>query len=205
VRVVLTRLQLALATIVACSFAAIVGAVLATRGDDPTLDSPPGFRGALSPDVPPQDFDLRDQDGKPASLAALRGNVVVLTFLYTTCEDTCPIAAQQIRGALDDLGHDVPTLAISVDPAGDTADRARRFLLKYRLTNGRMRFLLGDRATLAPIWKAYGIAPQKSEFDHSARVVLIDRRGRQRIVFPVDHLTPEDLAHDIARLESERT
>ena len=33
----------------------------------------------------------------------LRGKVVVLSPMYSTCEDTCPLAAQQIRGALDDL------------------------------------------------------------------------------------------------------
>ncbi|WP_372789862.1 SCO family protein [Paraconexibacter sp.] len=199
-----SRLQLVLATVVACAFSGIVAVVLASGGTDAATDSAPGFRGAQSPDVPPMDFRLRDQDGRVASLASLRGNVIVLTFLYTSCEDTCPVAAQQIRGALDDLGHDVPALAISVDPANDTPAQARRFLLKQRLTGGRMRFLLGDRSTLAPIWKAYGIAPQKDAFDHSARVVLIDPRGRQRVAFPVEKLTPEDLAHDIARLEAEQ-
>ncbi len=198
-----SRLQLVVATIVACALAAVVGLGLASRGGDESVASAPGFRGAQSPDVPPLDFDLRDQDGRRVSLASLRGDVIVLTFLYTTCEDTCPVAAQQIRGALDDLGHDVPTLAISVDPANDTPDRARRFLLKQRLVGGRMRFLLGDRRTLAPIWRSYGIAPQKDAFDHSARVLLIDREGRQRVAFPVEKLTPEDLAHDIARLEAE--
>jgi len=200
----LSRLQLALATLLACAFAALVGAVLADRsGDDGAAASAPGFRGALRPEgIPPTDFRLRDEQGRAVSLADLRGEVVVLTFLYTTCEDTCPLAADQIRGALDDLGHDVPALAISVDPANDTQREAKRFLLKRRLT-GRLRFLLGERAALAPIWKAYGIAPQKDAFDHTAYVLLIDREGRQRIGFPVSKLTPEALAHDIAKLESE--
>lgn len=200
----LSRVQLALATLLACTFAALVGALLAGRsGDGGASASAPGFRGALRPEgIPPTDFRLRDEQGRAVTLADLRGEVVVLTFLYTTCEDTCPLAADQIRGALDDLGHDVPALAISVDPANDTARRATRFLLKRRLT-GRMRFLLGDRATLAPIWEAYGIAPQKDEFDHTAYVLLIDREGRQRIGFPVSKLTPEALAHDIAKLEAE--
>jgi hypothetical protein len=34
-------------------------------------------------------------------------------------------------------------------------------------------------------------------------VLLIDRRGRQRIGFPVDQLTSEGLAHDVRRLERE--
>jgi protein SCO1 len=66
-----------------------------------------------------------------------------------------------------------------------------------------MRFLLGDERALTPIWRFYGIEPQGDAFDHSARVLLIDRSGRQRITFPVGQLTPEALAHDIARLEAE--
>jgi protein SCO1/2 len=165
---------------------------------------PSGFAGAVSPsDVRPADFRLRDQDGRMASLAGYRGKTVILTFMYSTCQDTCPVTASQIRGALDDLGHDVPALAVSVDPANDTQARAKTFLLRQHLT-GRMRFLLGSRGALAPIWKAYGIQPQGKGFDHSARVLLIDGRGRQRVAFPTEQLTPEALAHDLRVLEEKR-
>jgi protein SCO1 len=163
-----------------------------------------GFEGSLRPaGIPPQDFRLRDQDGRPVSLRQFRGNVVVLTFLYTHCKDVCPTTATTIRGALDDLGHDVPTLAVSVDPKGDTPAAARQFLLQRRLNGGRMQYLLGSDAQLRPVWKAYGIQPQTSKFDHSAYVLLIDRQGRQRVSFPVEQLTSEALAHDIRRLEAE--
>ena len=85
---------------------------------------------------------------------------MVLTFLYTTCRDTCPLTATQIRGALDDLDRDVPALAVSVDPANDTRRARAAFLFKRGLGDDRMRFLLGTRAQLAPVWKAYGIRPQ---------------------------------------------
>jgi protein SCO1/2 len=101
--------------------------------------------------------------------------------------------------ALDDLGHDLPALAVSVDPANDTRLNARRFLNRQGLT-GRMRFLLGTRAELAPIWKAYAIQPQGKGFDHSAYVLLIDGTGSQRIGWPVDQLTPEGLANDLRLL-----
>ena len=133
------------------------------------------------------------------TLADVAGGPVVFTFIYSTCEDTCPLIVQQIRGALDDLGADVPVLGVSVDPANDTAQRAKRFLVKQSMT-GRMRFLLGSEAELAPVWKAFGIAPQEGDLDHSAYVVLVDGEGRQRVGFPHSQLTPEDLAHDIARL-----
>jgi len=207
---VLARIQLALAA--ALAIVAGVLAVLLLSGDTarpaPTGElgvGPSGFAGALRPDIPPQDFALTDQDGRRVALSDFRGQVVALTFLYTTCEDTCPLTTSQIRGALDDLGQDVPVLAVSVDPPGDTPARARRFLLDQRMT-GRMRFLLGSERVLEPVWRAYGIQPQgrgKDLFEHSAHVVLIDREGRQRIGHPVSKLRPDALAHDLRVLAEE--
>jgi protein SCO1 len=177
------------------------GAALFGGGDEEPAGASP--RGALRPpDIPPSDFRLVDQEGRPTTFADVRGKVTIVTFLYTTCEDTCPLAAMQIRGALDDLGRDVPVLAFAVDPPRDTPESAQRFVAKQKMT-GRMRFLTGPRAELAKQWRAYGIRPQGAGFEHTAHVVLLDRRGAQRIGFPVDKLTPEALAHDVALLERE--
>lgn len=198
------RLRLALAVLVGILIAGCAGLLVASgRGAHDDALAPGAFAGALRPPgIPPGDFRLLDQDGRPVSLRALRGQVVVLTFLYSTCQDTCPITAQQIRGALDDLARPVPAVAVSVDPANDTPQRARRFLHAQKLT-GRMDFALGSRAQLRSVWRDYGIRPQGEGFEHSAYVLLIDAQGRQRIGFPVDQLTPEGLVHDIRRLQAE--
>lgn len=152
-----------------------------------------GSKGVGAP-APP--FALPDQDGRTTSLAALRGRPAILTFMYSTCEDTCPATARQIASSLDELAEDVPTVIVSVDPANDTAESAQRFLNTMRLRD-RATFLLGSRAELAPIWKAYGILPQGEGFEHSAVVLVLDAEGRQRVTFPVDKLTSSGLAHDL--------
>jgi protein SCO1/2 len=185
-------------TLCLCAAGAVVGVVVARLGDSGAAAT--GWEGAIRPPgthLP--DFRLGDQDGRTVTAAELRGRPVVVTFLYSTCEDTCPGQVQSIRGALDRLGRDVPVIAVSVDPANDTPRRARAFLLEQSMS-GRMAFLLGSRAQLAPIWKAFGIAPQRDGLEHSAYTVLVDGRGRQRIGFPADQLTPERLASDLARL-----
>ena len=78
------------------------------------------FAGAIRPESPPVRFALRDQDGELIKASALRGQPVIVAFMYTTCQNECPTIAQQIRGALDRLGSDVPVVAVSVDPANDT-------------------------------------------------------------------------------------
>lgn len=184
---------------------ALGAAVLAAQG---RRNEPPAagaaFEGAIMPrGVRAPDFRLPNQDGRPVSMRALRGRPVIVTFLYTTCKDTCPAQAQQVRGALDDLGHDVPALAVAVDPPRDTAERARAFLSKTR-TSGRIDFVLGSREQLQPLWKGFAIQPQSVSVEHQSRVTLVDRRGYQRIGFPGSEVTPERLAHDVRLLERER-
>ena len=198
-----TRLAYALLTLTLCAVAAVAGVFIASRGADGEARVAVGKSGWAGFVRPPgavaPDFTLRDQDGKLATMGQYRGRPVAVTFVYSTCEDTCPALVDQVRGALDDTDADVPLLAVSVDPAGDTPASARRFLNERRMT-GRARFLLGDRQRLAPVWKGYGVQPQRGELDHSAAVVLVDAQGRQRVGFPYAELTPEALAHDIRRL-----
>ena len=146
------------------------------------------------------DFQLRNQDGDLVSMRSLRGQPVVVTFLYTTCQDSCPIQAQTVRGALDELGHDVPALAIAVDPPRDTPERAQAFLAKQRAT-GRIDFVLGSRAELLPLWNGFAIRPQSVTEEHQARFTLVDSRGFQRVGYPGAEATPERLAHDLRLLE----
>jgi protein SCO1/2 len=196
------RLGYALVTLAVCAFAAMVGVWLAARGDDAAAvqTGPEGWAGFVRPPGAwAPEFRLHDQDGELVTSNEYGGRAYVVTFVYSTCEDTCPAMIDQVRGALDDTGISIPLLAVSVDPANDTPARARRFLNERRMT-GRARFLLGTRAELAPVWRGYGVQPQSDELEHSATVVLVDEDGTQKVGFPHAQLTPEALAHDIVRL-----
>ena len=206
------RLIIVAGVVAALAFAALLAGFL-TRGDgsdsarDATADGVVAqdarFRGARIPaGVRAPDFELRDQDGKTVTMRSLRGKPVVVTFLYSTCRDTCPATAQQIRGALDQLGHDVPAVAISVDPGSDTEQSARRFLAEQNMT-GRMTFALGERNQLAPLWQAYGTTPQSVQQEHMSRAVLVDEDGFQRVGYPMQETSPDMIAHDLRVLESQ--
>jgi protein SCO1/2 len=192
-----TRVALALTTLVICAAAGVFGVWLATRGEESAAAGPHG--AVRPPGARMPDFALTNQDGQPVTAGSLRGRPVVFAFIYSTCKDVCPAQVQTIRGALDDLGHDVRVVGVSVDPVNDTPHRARTFLLEQSMT-GRMDFLLGSRDQLAPVWKAFGIAPQTKGRDHSSYTVLVDAAGNQRIGFPASQLTSSALAADLAAL-----
>ena len=198
------RVRLVLIGAMACLFAAFIGiwaASFKAAGESRlTPDRAAGFSGAARPagaKVPA--FRLRDQDGKVVTERTYAGKPVVYAFIYSHCQDICPIEVQQIRGAIDQLGHDVPVVGVSVDPAGDTRDSVRAFLIKQHMT-GRMRYLLGSARELRPVWKAFGIQPQTSDEDHSASVVLADARGVQKIGYAFNFLRVDGLEADLRRI-----
>jgi protein SCO1 len=164
-----------------------------------------GYYGALLPaNLPPHDFTLSDQDGRRVDLRDHRGQVVILTFLSATATGASPLIAQQIRGALDDLDHPASALAVSTDPTADTPARVRRFLRAAFLI-GRMEYLTGTFAQLRPIWRAYHVIPAlagRHASERAASVLLIDPQGRERVIFALEQLTPEALAHDIGKLQN---
>ena len=147
-------------------------------------------------------FALHDQDGKPVSLDAYRGRPFVVTFVYSTCEDTCPALVDQVRGALDDTGLSIPMLAVSVDPANDTRGAGEE--VPQRAADDRpgavpARHAGAARAGLEGLRRA---AADRAAWSTPPTVVLVDASGRQRVGFPYDQLTPETLAHDLRRLET---
>jgi len=190
--------------------AAVVGVVgVLSAGDSsaepaskPIVEAPRSdFQGAELPDgVKAPDFALRDENGRRVTMREFRGKPGIVTFLYSHCTTECPAQAQQIKGALNDLGHDLPALAISVDPPGDTPANIKRFNRKMGMT-GRLRWVRGDEDKLRRLWKRFAIVPQTPVQEHMARIVLIDRNGIQRVGWPASQTTPERLAHDLRVLE----
>ena len=195
------RLRLAVMAVASMVLLAALAIVLFVRPNDGAADQQ-GFAGAIRPAIPRHVWTLTDQDGRTVRVGAPGSGPSVVTFLYTHCQDTCPVTASTVRGAMDQLGHDVPAYAVSVDPANDTPNSAHVFLNQAHLT-GRMHFLLGPGNALQQVWKQFGIRPQERDSEHTAYVVLLDASGRQRVGFPFDKLTPEGLSHDLRRLEAQ--
>ena len=197
------RILIALFLVAVFALGAVVLAAPREEDDTGVAGSKTRFEGAVMPKgLRAPDFTLRDQDGEPISMRGLRGEPVIVTFLYTNCEDTCPLQAQTIRGALDQLGEDVPAIAIAVDPPRDTPESARAFLSEQRAL-GRIDFVLGRRAELRPVWDGFFIRAQSVTQEHQARFTLVDERGFQRVGYPGFEATPERLAHDVRLLQAE--
>jgi protein SCO1/2 len=177
----------------------------------------PVFQGqVLDPARPALDFNLPDQAGHAVTLSALRGKVVALTFLYTTCPDVCPLVTAKIREVTELLGkrrQGVAFLAITVDPGRDTTAAVAQYSQRWNMSD-RWQFLTGSEQELRPIWSYYWVGqlgpPEKVRrspgaayaVGHGSPVHLFDKRGQIRIVFDAD-FRPAAMAHDLETLLGE--
>lgn len=167
-------------------------------------DSP--FLGAELPPEPAPEIALEDADGKPVRLSDERGNIVLVTFIYTKCPDVCPLIAENLNRALEQLGRhrkSVRVLAVSVDPKGDSPARVRAYAAIHRL-RPEFTYALGTKKELEPVWSAYDVLafaadPESGVVDHTAQTLLVDEEGMLRLAYPVD-VTADEVVHDVRML-----
>ena len=94
----------------------------------------------------------------------------------------------------------VALVALTVDPTVDTPAAVDVFLRRHQ-ARGRLQYLIGDAATLRPVWKRFYVLSaleSGSANSHSAPVRIYDRDGQwvSSLHLGAD-LTPANLAHDL--------
>jgi protein SCO1/2 len=159
-------------------------------GHDPI--PPPSSRKAHRREVhvPIRDFSLTDQNGKPFRLASLRGKVVVLSFIYTTCPDVCPLITSSLRMMQNELSPEerssVFLLSITTDPEVDRPKVLKSYAERYKVDFSAWSFLTGDVEALAAVWKNFGIKVEgkaRGLVNHTSLTAVIDRKGVMRFAY----------------------
>jgi len=165
------------------------------------------FHGSVmqSPNPAPE-FTLQGVDG-PVSLSDFRGQTVLLFFGYSFCPDVCPTTMSDLAKAMTLLGSRADryqVIMISVDPERDTPEKIAAYARHF---DERFLGLSGSPQEVAQVATLYGIYYQKQEgsaasgylVDHTATVMVIDRRGYLKLLLPFG-TAPEDIAADLQHL-----
>lgn len=173
------------AVVLAVIIVVLILAMANYKGDSAALDASPSYEGAELDGVAP-DFRLVDHKGVRLALSDFRGHVVVLTFLDSQCQETCPLTATHLRMASQTLSDDVSSvvfIGVNVNLEANTVADVLAATKKWRLDEiPTWHFLTGSAEELEPVWQAYNIMviPEQDEIQHTPGVFLIDPAGQQR-------------------------
>ena len=156
-------------------------------------------------------FRLTDQDGKSFQFASARGKVVLITFVFTTCPDVCPLFTANFAGiqrSLDEKKvNDYLLLTITTDPERDSAAALKDYAARFKADLKRWSFLTGTRAELSKVWKAFGVNVTKTEsgqVQHTSFTTLIDRQGNRRVDYYGDKWQEKEILKDIQWLRAQK-
>ncbi len=184
----------------------VVCAVLSVGGP-PSHARQSGEDSPLSKIGPAPDFTLTNQDGKPLSLATLRGKVVAVTFIFTGCGNTCPLLTAKMVSIQKSLGTDfgpkVFFAAITVDPLADTPEVLKRYANLHGANLSGWAFLTGTPAQISDVARRYGIYYRKQpgdDIDHTFLTSVIDQGGTLRVQYLGVRFDHREFLRDIQSL-----
>jgi protein SCO1/2 len=135
--------------------------------------------------LPMPDFALTDQDGQVVTPAMLKGKVVLLTAVYSTCTSTCPMILTRIRAVLDELSGQeqaqLVVLAFSLNPEQDTRELRTLTAQMYGMQAPQFHFVSGVPAEMEKLFDRLSVSRSRDEKTgailHSNLFFLLDRAG----------------------------
>ncbi|MGV8994108.1 MAG: SCO family protein [Flavobacterium sp.] len=125
-----------------------------------------------------------NQDGKDIELKDLRGKVLVMVMIYTSCKAACPRLVADMRNIEEripkEMKDKVTFVLVSIDPEVDTPARLKEFSIENKMEGKQWVFLRSDEertrefsAVLAVNYKK--ISP--IDFSHSNIISVFNAEG----------------------------
>lgn len=153
--------------------------------------------------------ELTGTDGASFRLESLRGKVALVSFVFTTCNGTCPATThnlyrvQQALEAAGIWGDDVEFVSITLDPANDRPETLARYADVYGIDRDHWHFLTGSEEQIADTlteWDMWARRTPDGQLDHPSRIFLIDPSGTIREIYNLAFLRVPGVVEDIQGL-----
>jgi protein SCO1 len=157
------------------------------------------------------DFTLVDQESKPFHFNSTRGKVVLVTFIFTTCTDVCPLLTAKFaaiqRALAEKKTGGYLLLSITTDPERDSARVLREYAGRFKADFRNWAFLTGSRQEMAKAWKIFAVNVTRTEagdVNHTSLTTLIDRRGERRVNYYGEKWHEKDVLKDLQKLLAQK-
>ncbi|MDM0110488.1 SCO family protein [Variovorax sp. J22R24] len=159
---------------------------------------------------PAPQFALVSSMGPRVALTDLRGKVLLVTFVFTTCSTSCPILVAKLaeigRAMGSEFGARYAFVAITVDPLNDTPARLRAYASSFGADVPGWYFLTGAPKGIDDVVRGFGSYAKFAEaggVDHLFLTSLVDRAGMMRVQYMGTNFDSREMRRDLQMLASE--
>jgi protein SCO1/2 len=150
---------------------------------------------------------LLTQDNKPVRFFddLLKGKIVLINFMFTTCTGVCPAMTSNLLKVQDYLGDRVGTsvnmISISVDPTVDTPEALKKYADNYKAKRG-WYFLTGKKEDVDLVLRKVG-GFVKDKNDHTSLLIIGNvETGEWMKVFAMTR--PSEIADMVIKLSQSK-
>jgi protein SCO1/2 len=135
--------------------------------------------------LPMPAFTLTNQEDQAVSLTDFKGQVVLITAVYSTCTRTCPMMLTKIRTVLDELTpterRKLAVVAFSLNPDADTRELRVQTAKIYGMEAPRFHFVNGLPGEVNALLDKLNFSRSRDEktgeITHANLFLLLDREG----------------------------
>jgi protein SCO1 len=191
-----------------CAALCLLGLILLPQrlaAHDPNAPQPRPGLAALN--VKALDFVLLNQDGARFDSAKLRGKIVAIDFIYTTCTDVCPLFTANFahlqRALNKEHADDVFFISITTDPEVDSPKVLKAYAQRYGAEFINWAFVTGTEEQLKAVWKGLDIRvirKGRGLVQHTSLTTILDRQGIRRFNHFGEKWQMKDVLADMSTL-----
>ena len=128
---------------------------------------------------------LTDQQDRKLNWAERRGQPMLVSMFYTSCEFVCPMLVEALNDTRAKLSADerarMPVMMVSFDPARDTVAVLKQTAEQRQLDPAVWTLARTDAQSVRRLAAVLGIqvrALPNGDFNHSTALILLDANGR---------------------------
>jgi len=121
------------------------------------------------------------QNNETIELKDLKGNVLVMVMIYTTCQAACPRLVADMRSINKKVNNGkVKYVLVSIDPETDTPERLKEFAIENEMDTDQWVFLQGTVDDVREFSNVLAVKYKQIsplDFSHSNIISVFDRGG----------------------------
>jgi protein SCO1/2 len=130
-------------------------------------------------------MNLVDQRGTEFTLEDRKGQPMLISMFYTSCQFVCPMLVDALKSTESKLRNEersrLNVLLVTFDPVHDSVEVLKKTANQHQIEGDRWSFSRSDAKSVRKLAAMLGIqykALPNGEFNHTTALILIDANGR---------------------------